>query len=230
MRIVEFFFDVGSPYSYIAATQLQRLKPLAEPPQPVPHQGGERQGKPPGGKLEPQQVAGLHDQGGKLPVRGLRGRDHAAVRAYGNTPGQMSFIMTSPRPPPPWRNRRRAAGLRYASHQPRAGAPGQGRRAVTDTTTTPTIKPTLKPERPRLHKVILLNDDYTPRDFVVTVLKTEFAMAESQAQQVMLTAHRRGACVVAVFTREIAEAKATKATEAGRRKGYPLMFTTEPEE
>jgi len=47
---------------------------------------------------------------------------------------------------------------------------------------------------------------------------------------VMMTAHRRGACVVAVFTKDIAETKATEATEAGRSAGYPLLFTTEPEE
>src|SRR5581483_8018921 len=82
----------------------------------------------------------------------------------------------------------------------------------------------------KLHKVILLNDDYTPREFVVTVLKAEFRMGEEQAHRVMMTAHRRGACVVAVYTKDVAEAKATRATDAGRQKGYPLMFTTEPEE
>jgi ATP-dependent Clp protease adaptor protein ClpS len=87
-----------------------------------------------------------------------------------------------------------------------------------------------KTQRPRLHKVILLNDDYTPREFVVMVLKAEFRMNEDQAYSVMITAHRRGACVVAVFTKDIAETKATRATEAGRSKGYPLLFTTEPEE
>jgi len=88
----------------------------------------------------------------------------------------------------------------------------------------------LKTERPRLHKVILVNDDYTPREFVVTVLKAEFRMNQEQAYRVMITAHKRGACVVAVFTQDVAETKATRATEAGRRKGYPLLFTTEPEE
>jgi ATP-dependent Clp protease adaptor protein ClpS len=90
------------------------------------------------------------------------------------------------------------------------------------------IKP--KTQRPRLHKVILLNDDYTPREFVVVVLKAEFRMSEDQAYRVMMTAHQRGVCVVAVYPRDIAETKATRATEAGRSKGYPLMFTTEPEE
>src|SRR5207245_11661568 len=87
-----------------------------------------------------------------------------------------------------------------------------------------------KTERPRLHKVILINDDYTPREFVVTVLKAEFRMTEDQAHKVMITAHRRGVCVVAVFTKDVAETKATRATDAGRAKGYPLLLPTEPEE
>ena len=96
--------------------------------------------------------------------------------------------------------------------------------------TKPRTKVRLKTERPRLHKVILVNDDFTPREFVVTVLKAEFRMNEDQAYRVMLTAHRRGACVVAVYTKDVAETKATRGTEAGRSKGYPLLFTTEPEE
>ena len=83
---------------------------------------------------------------------------------------------------------------------------------MSDVVTKPRVKVKPKTERPRLHKVILVNDDYTPREFVV------------------ITAHRRGVCVVAVFTKDVAETKATRATEAGRAKGYPLQFTTEPEE
>ena len=101
---------------------------------------------------------------------------------------------------------------------------------MSDITVKPTIKPELKVERPRLYKVILLNDDYTPREFVTLVLKAEFRMTEEQAHRVMITAHRRGLCVVAVFTKDVAETKATRATDAGRAKGYPLQFTTEPEE
>ena len=99
-----------------------------------------------------------------------------------------------------------------------------------ETITAPRIEEKLKPARPKLHKVILLNDHYTPRAFVVRVLKAEFRMGEGTAQNVMLTAHRLGACVVAVFTKEVAEEKATRATEAARREGHPLTFTTEPEE
>ena len=85
-------------------------------------------------------------------------------------------------------------------------------------------------EQPRLYKVILVNDDYTPRDFVVGVLMAVFHMSEDQAYRVMMTAHRRGACVVAAYTRDIAESKATEAMDAGRQAGHPLEFTTEPEE
>ena len=101
---------------------------------------------------------------------------------------------------------------------------------MSDIATVPRTKVEPKTERPRLYKVILLNDDYTPREFVVVVLRGEFGMSEEQAHRVMITAHKRGACVVAVFTKDVAETKATRGTEAGRRKGYPLMFTTEPEE
>jgi ATP-dependent Clp protease adaptor protein ClpS len=96
--------------------------------------------------------------------------------------------------------------------------------------TKPRTEVRLKTERPRLHKVILVNDDYTPREFVVQVLKAEFRMNEDQAYRVMMTAHQRGVCVVAVFEKDVAETKATRATDAGRDKGYPLLFTTEPEE
>ena len=102
--------------------------------------------------------------------------------------------------------------------------------SVTRPATKTRPKVTTQVERPRLYKVILVNDDYTPREFVVMILKAEFRMTEDEAYKVMITAHRRGVCVVAVFTRDVAETKATRATDAGRAKGYPLLFTTEPEE
>ena len=101
---------------------------------------------------------------------------------------------------------------------------------MNDQNTKPRAIIQIETQRPRLHKVILVNDDYTPREFVVMVLKAEFRMTEDQAYKVMITAHKLGVCVVAVFTKEIAEEKATRATEHGRAKGYPLLFTTEPEE
>ena len=101
---------------------------------------------------------------------------------------------------------------------------------MSDSIVKPTIKPELKVEKPRLYKVILINDDYTPRQFVVSVLKAVFHMSEDQAYRVMMTAHKRGVCVVAVFTKDVAETKATEGTELGRSAGYPLSFTTQPEE
>jgi ATP-dependent Clp protease adaptor protein ClpS len=94
----------------------------------------------------------------------------------------------------------------------------------------PRIKTKTQAQRPPLWKVILLNDDFTPREFVVQVLKAVFRMNESQAHRVMMTAHQKGACVIAVYTKDVADTKAKEATEMGKAKGYPLYFTTEKEE
>src|SRR5471032_684146 len=108
--------------------------------------------------------------------------------------------------------------------------PGARTAMMSPTFVKPRLKTKPKPERPKLWKVILLNDDYTPREFVVQVLKAVFRMNESQAYRVMMTAHQRGACVIAVFTKDVADTKAKEATEMGKAKGYPLYFTTEKEE
>jgi len=100
---------------------------------------------------------------------------------------------------------------------------------MADSDTKIRTKTHVKTARPPLYKVILLNDDFTPREFVVRVLKAEFRMTEDQAHRVMVTAHTKGSCVVAVSTREVAEEKATRATEMAKGEGFPLMFTTEPE-
>lgn len=99
-----------------------------------------------------------------------------------------------------------------------------------DIDTKPRTKARPKLKRPSLHKVILVNDDYTPRDFVVSVLRSVFSLNDGQAYRVMMTAHTRGTCVVAVFAKDVAETKASQGTDAGRRAGFPLMFSTEPEE
>ena len=101
---------------------------------------------------------------------------------------------------------------------------------MSNTVVKPRTKVRPKIQRPPLYKVILLNDDYTPREFVVQVLKAVFRMNEDQAYRVMMTAHRRGACVIAVYTKDVADTKAKEGTELGKSKGYPLFFTTEPEE
>jgi ATP-dependent Clp protease adaptor protein ClpS len=112
----------------------------------------------------------------------------------------------------------------------RGDAPVVNHDGVSQIAVKPRAKTRAKTERPKLYKVILLNDDFTPREFVVLVLKAVFRMNETTATKVMLTAHQKGACVIAVFTRDVAETKAKEATELGKSKGYPLYFTTEPEE
>ena len=99
---------------------------------------------------------------------------------------------------------------------------------TTELKTKPVVKEKL--ERPKLHKVILLNDDYTPREFVVRVLKSVFRIGGETARRIMYTAHTRGVCVVSVYPRDIAETKATEATDLAKEAGHPLQFTTEPEE
>ena len=101
---------------------------------------------------------------------------------------------------------------------------------MTDTDVKRKTRVKTKAERPRLHKVILVNDDYTPREFVVMVLKAVFRMGEEAGYRVMLTAHRMGTAVVVVCARDIAETKAKEAVDLAKEAGFPLMFTTEPEE
>ena len=101
---------------------------------------------------------------------------------------------------------------------------------MSDTSTKQRTQTKLKTARPKLHKVILINDDYTPRDFVVKVLESVFRLGEPQAESIMMTTHQKGAAVIAVYTKEIAETKADEAIELSQQFGFPLMVTTEPEE
>ena len=81
--------------------------------------------------------------------------------------------------------------------------------------------------RPPLFKVLLLNDDYTPMEFVVEVLETFFAMSREKATQIMLHVHTRGAGVCGVFTRDIAETKVVLVNDYSRSHQHPLMCTME---
>ncbi|MBZ4194350.1 MAG: ATP-dependent Clp protease adapter ClpS [Candidatus Contendobacter sp.] len=88
-----------------------------------------------------------------------------------------------------------------------------------------TEKPALK--QPPLYKVILLNDDYTPMDFVVLVLEHFFQMSREQATHIMLHVHTRGRGMCGIFTREIAETKVAQVNEFSRRNQHPLLCTME---
>lgn len=82
---------------------------------------------------------------------------------------------------------------------------------------------------PRKYKVILLNDDYTPMEFVVEVLKHFFHLSEENAVQVMLQVHLQGKGVCGVFTRDIAETKIALVNEYARMNQHPLLSSMEPE-
>src|SRR5215470_8956612 len=86
-------------------------------------------------------------------------------------------------------------------------------------------KAKIKP--PPLYKVMLLNDDYTPMDFVVVVLQTVFAMSREKATQVMLQVHREGMGVCGTYTREVASAKVDQVLNIARRHQHPLQCTME---
>lgn len=86
-------------------------------------------------------------------------------------------------------------------------------------------KPQLK--QPPLYKVVLLNDDYTPMDFVVRILEDFFSMNREKATQVMLHVHTRGRGVCGVYTHDIAETKVAQVNEFSRRHQHPLLCTLE---
>jgi ATP-dependent Clp protease adaptor protein ClpS len=86
-----------------------------------------------------------------------------------------------------------------------------------------------KTQRPPLYKVLLLNDDYTPMEFVVHVLERFFGMNHAQAFEIMLTVHKKGLAVVGVFSFEVAETKVGQVMDFARRHQHPLQCTMEKE-
>lgn len=91
-----------------------------------------------------------------------------------------------------------------------------------------TAPPQLK--RPPLYAVVLMNDDYTPMDFVIEILQQYFAMNLDQATQVMLTVHYEGKGVAGVYPRDIAETKANQVNNYARSQGHPLLCQIEPKD
>ena len=90
-------------------------------------------------------------------------------------------------------------------------------------------KKKVRTERPPLYKVLLLNDDFTPMEFVVHVLERFFGMNHAQAFELMLTVHKKGVAVVGLFAFEIAETKVGQVMEFARRHQHPLQCTMEKE-
>ncbi len=109
-----------------------------------------------------------------------------------------------------------------APDRPDTGAPTPGEPGVA-------LKTRPKTQRPPMYKVLLLNDDYTPMEFVVHVLERFFQMDHASAIEIMLTVHKKGLAVVGVFTHEIAETKVTQVMDLARRQSHPLQCTMEKE-
>ena len=94
-----------------------------------------------------------------------------------------------------------------------------------DTGVTVRTKPATK--KPAMYKVLMLNDDYTPMEFVVHVLEAHFRKTREEATQVMLHVHQRGIGICGVYTYEVAETKVTEVVEFARRNEHPLQLTLE---
>jgi ATP-dependent Clp protease adaptor protein ClpS len=101
------------------------------------------------------------------------------------------------------------------------GADGPGTGVVVKTRT--------KTRKPAMYKVLMLNDDYTPMEFVVHVLERFFQKSRDEATQIMLHVHRRGVGVCGVFTYEVAETKVTQVMDLARQNQHPLQCTIEKE-
>lgn len=111
-----------------------------------------------------------------------------------------------------------------AASQPPGNPPGGG---DADEETGIATKTRSKPKRPSRFKVLLLNDDYTPMEFVVMVLKSFFNMDMEEATRVMLQVHQKGVGVCGIFPYEIAETKVNQVMDAARQNQHPLQCTLE---
>ncbi len=118
-----------------------------------------------------------------------------------------------------------------------AGTPGDGGRGNDGRTdgggegpnTGVVVKARPKTRKPAMYKVLMLNDDYTPMEFVVHVLERFFQKSREEATRIMLHVHRRGVGVCGVFTYEVAETKVTQVMDLARQNQHPLQCTIEKE-
>jgi ATP-dependent Clp protease adaptor protein ClpS len=91
------------------------------------------------------------------------------------------------------------------------------------------VKPRPKTKKPAMYKVLMLNDDYTPMEFVVHVLERFFQKNRDEATRIMMHVHRRGVGVCGVYTYEVAETKVTQVMDLARQNQHPLQCTIEKE-
>src|SRR5262245_39875593 len=134
-----------------------------------------------------------------------------------------------------WRaDTERALGTVTGVMAPRASGPDRNDEDVnggtgTGTGTGTVVKTRPKTKKPSMYRVLLLNDDYTPMEFVVHVLERFFNKSREAATEIMLHVHHRGVGVCGVYTYEVAETKVTQTIDFARRHQHPLQCTMEKE-
>ena len=106
---------------------------------------------------------------------------------------------------------------------------GPDRRDDNGTSTGVVVKAKPKTKKPSMYKVLMLNDDYTPMEFVVDVLQHIFQKTRDEATQIMLHVHQKGVGICGVYTYEIAETKVTQTVDYARKNQHPLQCTLEKE-
>ncbi|MCX7355717.1 MAG: ATP-dependent Clp protease adapter ClpS [Alphaproteobacteria bacterium] len=109
------------------------------------------------------------------------------------------------------------------------GVDGGGGNGRDNPTTGVVVKTRPKTKKPDLYKVLLLNDDYTPMEFVVYVLERFFNLTQQRATEVMMHVHRRGVGICGVYTYEVAETKVNQVMDCARQHQHPLQCTLEKE-
>lgn len=116
----------------------------------------------------------------------------------------------------------------HASHDEESESDGEsGAEEASQGSTDVLVRPKPETRTPSFYKVLMLNDDYTPRDFVVHVLEKFFSKEEQEATTIMLRIHHQGVGVAGVYTYEVAETKAYQCNEYARQNKYPLKCTVE---
>ena len=114
-----------------------------------------------------------------------------------------------------------------AASSPRADMSENGKRGEEGPGTGVVVKAKPKTKKPSMYKVLMLNDDYTPMEFVVHILERFFNKNRSEATRIMLHVHRRGVGVCGVYTYEVAETKVTQVMDFARQHQHPLQCTLE---
>lgn len=117
-----------------------------------------------------------------------------------------------------------SSGTVFAAREPRRGSEGPGSGSTGTAVITRTRTQT---KRPSMYRVLLLNDDYTPQEFVVTVLRRFFSKGVEEARRIMLHVHQHGVGECGVFTYEVAETKVTQVMDYARKHQHPLQCIME---